>query len=217
MSVSIFPSAETQGSSIPGTVTEHRVPVSIVEDDENGRVLIRRILDQIQDFYCLDSYSSGAAALDEIPRSSAQIVLMDIRMPGMSGIECARRVKAVLPHLHIIMLTVLSDVTTFRRAVEAGCDAYLIKPFSTAQLLATLTCCRLHAARTGVIMRTDSQSELLDPREVAVADLVSQGFADKEIACRLRISEAIVEKLLKRVRRKLHTANRAAVAHRFHS
>ena len=215
MSVSIFPPPQTQASPSLVWATEHQVPVSIVDDDENDRLLIRRILDEMQDFYCLNSYSSGAAALAGIPRSTAQIVLMDIRMPGISGIECTRRLKALLAHLNIIMLTVLDDVTTIRLAVEAGCDAYLIKPFSTGQLLATLTCCRPDAARKGVNLSAVSAREVLNPREISVADLVSQGFADKEIACRLRVSEAVVEKLLKRVRRKLHAANRAEVAHRF--
>jgi len=188
-----------------------------VDDYENNCLLIKRILDDMRDFYCLNSYLSGDAALLGIPRSTAQIVLMDIRMPGMSGIECTRRLKALFPDLKIIMLTVLDDATNFRQSLEAGCDAYLIKPFSTAQLLATLICCRLHAANTGVNLSADSRCELLDPREIAVANLVSDGFADKEIACRLRVSEALVEKLLKRVRRKLHAANRAQVAHRFHS
>src|SRR5439155_21319717 len=135
----------------------------------------------MQDFYCLSSYSSGDAALVGIPRSTAKIVLMDIRMPGMSGIECTRRLKALLPHLNILMLTVLDDVTTFRLAVEAGCDAYLIKPFATTQLLATLTCCRPHATSTGVNCSADAQRELLDPRETALPDLGSHGFADQEI------------------------------------
>lgn len=80
------------------------------------------------------------------------------------------------------MLTVLSDVTTFRLEVEAGCDAYLIKPFSDAQLLETLTCCRLHASSTTVIVSADSLCQSLDPRETAVAEFVSQGLTDKEIA-----------------------------------
>ena len=217
MSIPNCPGPQTQSSSRLAGATEHQVPVSFVDDGENDRFLIKRILDEMRGFYCLNSYSSGDAALAGIPRSTAEIVLMDIRMPGISGIECTRRLKALLPHLNIVMLTVLDDLTTFRLAVEAGCDAYLIKPFSTAQLLATLTCCRLHAAITGVNVSADAQRELLDPREIAVADLVSQGFEDKEIACQLRVSEAVVEKLLKRVRRKLHAANRAQVAHRFHS
>ncbi len=217
MSIPICPAHRTQSSSRLVKAPEHQVPVSLVDDGENERLLIQRILDEMQDFYCLNSYSSGDAALAGIPRSTVEIVLMDIRMPAMSGIECTRRLKALLPRLNIIMLTVLGDVTTLRLAVEAGCDAYLIKPFSTGQLLATLTCCRLHPASTGANVSADSQRELLDPRETAVADLVSDGLADKEIACRLRVSEAVVEKLLKRVRRKLHAANRAQVAHRFHS
>jgi DNA-binding NarL/FixJ family response regulator len=217
MSVSIFPPWQTQVSARLVGAAEHQVPVSIVDDGENDRLLIKRILDGMRDFHCLNSYSSGDAALVGIPRCPAEIVLMDIRMPGMSGIECTRRLKALLPHLKIIMLTVLDEVATFHRAVEAGCDAYLIKPFSTAQMLASLICCRLPAAGTGVNVSADARREALDPREIAVANLVSRGLTDKQIADQLRVSKAVVEKLLKRVRRKLHAANRAQVAHRFHS
>src|SRR6266496_2301042 len=123
MSVSIFPAPRAQASSrLVGS--SHKVPVSIVEDCENERLLIKRVLDEMQNFCFLDSFSSGDAALARIPRSTAEIVLMDIRMPCMSGIECTRRLKALLPRLNIIMLTVLDDVTNFRLAVEAGCDAY---------------------------------------------------------------------------------------------
>jgi len=128
MSVSIFPPPQTQGSSGLVGATEHQVAVSFVDDGENDRFLIKRTLDQMQGFYCLNFYSSGEAAMVGIPRSTAQIVLVDIRMPGMSGIECTRRLKALLPRLNVIILTVVDDVTTFRLAVEAGCDAYLIKP-----------------------------------------------------------------------------------------
>jgi CheY-like chemotaxis protein len=86
-----------------------RVGVAIVDDDENIHVLIKDILDRSQGFQWVGSYSSGEAALAGIPQSGPQVVLMDIRMPGMSGNECARRLKALFPRLIVVMITGLND------------------------------------------------------------------------------------------------------------
>jgi CheY-like chemotaxis protein len=73
----------------------HALPVAVVDDDLSDQLLLQRILDQIRGFVCVGCFSSGEAALEGIPRSGAKLVLMDLRFPGMSGLECARRLKLV--------------------------------------------------------------------------------------------------------------------------
>src|SRR5947208_13768113 len=92
-----------KGASKPLAVPLGKVAVAIVEDDERFRLLLQEFLDQSRKFNCVGSYSSGEEALIGIPQSGAEVVLMDIRMPGMSGIECTRQLKALLPRLIIVM------------------------------------------------------------------------------------------------------------------
>jgi len=87
------------------------IPVAIVDDDENDRLLMRRILHRTTQFQCVGSYSSGRDALAGIPSLNCAVVLMDIRMPGMSGLECTRRLKAMLPGLAVVIVTMLDGVT----------------------------------------------------------------------------------------------------------
>lgn len=96
-----LPPGKSQRSTTaqPLSVPLGRAGVAIVDDDENLHVLVKAILNQTQEFCWVSSNASGEAALTGIPQSGASIVVMDIRMPGMSGIECARRLKALLPQL----------------------------------------------------------------------------------------------------------------------
>src|SRR5437660_4187553 len=130
-----------KGTSKPLAVPLGRVGVAIVDDDDTLRLFVRDILDQAREFHCVGSYSNGEAALIGIPQSGAQVVFMDIRMPGMSGIECTRRLKALLPHLIIVMVTEFDDPRTMHLARQCGADQFLPKPFTAAQILATLSFC----------------------------------------------------------------------------
>jgi len=115
-----------------------RIPVSIVEVDENDRRVMGRMLEQSQEFATAGVYGSASEALEEIPKVHSEVVLMDIRLPGMSGIECAKRLKAAYPDLVVIFVAGLCDVLTMTEALEAGGDSYLAKPLSITQFLATL-------------------------------------------------------------------------------
>src|SRR5439155_1364934 len=118
-----------------------KVAVAIVEDDERFRLLLQEILDQSRKFHCLGSYSSGEEALARIPQSGAQVVVMDVKLPGMSGIECTRRLKALLPRLIIVMITGFDDPRTIDLARECGADGFLAKPFTPGRFLDTLSFC----------------------------------------------------------------------------
>ena len=123
-----------KSTSKPTALPLGKIGVAIVDDDENFQVFLRDIIDHTRQFRCVGSYTSGEAALIGIPHSGAQIVLMDIKMPGMSGIECARRLKALLPHLIIVMITGLDDPRqlTWRGRAARGdsCRSRLRPPIS---------------------------------------------------------------------------------------
>lgn len=166
------------------------------------------------------SHASAHAALKAIAISPPDIVLMDIRMPGMSGIEGTRRLKAVLPNLIIVMVTGLNDSQSIGQALDAGGDDYLIKPFSASQLLVTLTVCclrrRLKPSRAKQEGISSTEAWPLSARQRAIADLVSTGRRNKEIAAEMHVTVAAVESQLKKVFIKVHASNRAEMVHRLH-
>jgi len=108
------------------------IKISIVDDDENDLLLMARAVDQSPDLESAGSYRSGLEALKRIPSSTCEVVLMDVRMPGMSGIEITKRLKHIRPALFIFLISGFDDPHTAAQARKAGADAYLTKPFSLA-------------------------------------------------------------------------------------
>jgi DNA-binding NarL/FixJ family response regulator len=217
-------------SGIPLSCLARRIQVAIVDDDETDRSLTRKALIQTPGVEFVKAYGSGEEALKGIPGSGADVVLMDIRMPGMDGTECTRQLKRRMPRLRIIMTTGLLDTQWMIESRRAGADGYLTKPVSPAQVLAWITWTYSSGSRAYAWAEpppadqssgsAGNSSNLmpLNSRENAVADLVSQGYRDKEIAHQLGLSVCVVENLVKNIRRKLNASNRAQVASlfRFH-
>src|SRR5881396_3768623 len=114
------------------------ITVAIVDGDTETRFFLQRILEQSGGYRCVGSYPSSEEALREIPGAHPGIVLMDVRMPGISGIECMRRLKGRLPGLIVVLVSDLTDLETMSAALAAGGDGYLTKPIAVAQCLATV-------------------------------------------------------------------------------
>jgi len=196
-----------------------RVGVAIVDDEEDLHVLVRDILDQTREFHWVGSYSNAEAALTGIPQSGAQVVLIDIKMPGMSGIECARRLKALLPHLVIVMVTGFADPRTINLARANGADEFLAKPFSSGQCLAALLFC-LQRAKSKVAEPPPSSpngkrprhrgfgGRSLTARENNLMENMAEGRPYKEIAARTGVSESAVHHMVTRIFRKLGATNK---------
>lgn len=199
-----------------------KVGVAIVDDEENFRVFLGDILDQTREFQCVGSYSSGEEALTAIPQSGAQILLMDIKMPGMSGFECARRLKALLPHLVILMVTGLDDRRTIDRAKVCGAEDFLLKPLSVGQFLATLNFWRPDPKAGSLSGKDASSPSVKGPDGLNVPHLSSQenellkylagGFFYKEIADKMRVTEYIVRNLAHQLYIKIGVSNRTEAA-----
>ncbi|RYD73943.1 MAG: response regulator transcription factor, partial [Verrucomicrobiaceae bacterium] len=112
--------------------------VIIVEDDRALREELVRILNAASDIQCLNALSSGEDALDRIPRRPPDVVLMDIRLPGISGIECVATLKKALPNLRILMFTVYEDSERIFRALRAGASGYLLKSAHPEEIYAAI-------------------------------------------------------------------------------
>src|SRR5437762_2597596 len=111
------------------------ITVSIVEDNDQLRGTLARVVGGAEGFRCLSQYSNAEAALESLPRDRPDVVLMDINLPGMNGVECVRRLKPLAPEIQVVMLTVYEDTENIFNALAAGASGYLLKRTSRAELL----------------------------------------------------------------------------------
>jgi DNA-binding NarL/FixJ family response regulator len=196
------------------------IRVSIVEDDSRIRESLLGILEGVPGFHCLKTYCTGEEALEGIPQQKPDIVLMDIKLPKMSGIECVARLKEKVPGLPIVMLTVFEDSDKVFKALEAGACGYLVKRMPPQDLLEALRQVQSGGApMTGRVARMVVQSfqrmgtskketENLTPRELEILELLAKGDLCKEIADKLGLSLRTVHTHLKNIYEKLHVRSR---------
>src|ERR1044072_1213279 len=114
------------------------IKVSIVEDNEQLRSTLGRVLARAEGFELLTSYGTAEATLEELPQKKPDVVLMDINLPGMNGVECVRRLKQSAPAIQVMMLTVYEDTENIFNALAAGASGYMLKRTSTAELLESI-------------------------------------------------------------------------------
>jgi len=192
------------------------VPVAIVQVDEDQQLCIKNILGHSRQFACAGCFSSGESALAGIPQSGAQIVLMDVKLPGMSGIECTRRLKALLPHLIIVMVGGLDDPRTISMAGQCGVDEFLVKPFSPEQLVATMSLSLMQSQSEITQQQPSGRGASrhglpgwsLTARQNRLMEYMAKGLPYKEIAARTGVSEAAVHGMRRRVFRTYGATNK---------
>lgn len=196
------------------------ITVSIVEDNTGLREGLVRLLQQTGEFRCLASYPSGEAALREIPAAAPNVVLMDINLPGMDGVECVRKLHLLNPKIRIVMLTVYEQPDHIFNALTAGAIGYLLKQKPSADLLNAIRDAHQGGApMSSQIARkvvhyfqsrtASTEADALSTREVEVLDLLAKGHLIKEIADRLDISFGTVRTYIRRIYEKLHVHSRA--------
>src|ERR1035437_2478829 len=202
----------TTGADRPQTP----VTVAVVEDSPTVRRNLNRWLDRTPGFKCVCTCANGVEALRVIPERQPQVVLMDIQMPKMSGVERTAQLKQLLPAAQIIVLTVYEDTETIFNALRAGACGYLLKRSSHQEILnAIREILQGGAPMTSAIARklvTAFQEPVppADPgtavstREREILDLLAQGLANKEIGAKLNLSPFTVKNHLARVFEKLH-------------
>lgn len=196
------------------------ISVSVVEDDAPARKMMVSWINKSEGFRCASHHESGERALKEIPNIKPDVVLMDINLPGMNGMECVSRLKPLLPETQFVMLTVYEDSDHIFRALQAGATGYLLKETPRAELFAALRdVFRGGSPMTSNIARkvvrsfqlppADPAIEDLSTREREVLDLLARGYLYKEIADALQISVPTVNTYIRRIYEKLHVRSRA--------
>ena len=203
------------------------ITVSIVEDNDQLRGTLVRVISRADGVQCLGQYANAEAALEAIPKERPGVVLMDINLPGMNGVECVRRLKQVAPEIQFIMLTVYEDTENIFNALAAGASGYLLKRTPSAELLAAIRDVQKGGSpMTAHIARKVVQSfqkagasaqatENLSQREQEVLDCLSQGFLYKEIADKLGISYETVHTYIRRIYEKLQVRTRTEAVAKF--
>jgi len=202
------------------------ITVCIVEDEVGFRNGLTRLLARTPDFRCLGSYASAEAALQAIPEVNPNVVLMDLNLPGMNGVECVRKLKPQLTSSQIMMLTVYEDPDQIYNALSAGATGYLLKQTPPAELLDAIR--DVHgggAPMSSQIARKVVQSfqgvpaaenaDGLSAREREVLDYLAQGYLIKEIGEKLGIGFDTVRTYIRRIYEKLHVHSRAQAVAKF--
>ena len=111
------------------------ITVSIVEDNDQLRGTLARVIGRAEGFKCVSHYPNAEAALAGLPKDNPEVVLMDINLPGMNGVECVRQLKQIAPNIQAVMLTVYEDTDNIFNALAAGASGYLLKRSKSAELL----------------------------------------------------------------------------------
>ncbi len=196
------------------------ISIAIVEDDRAVRASLAGILHRAADCRCVGDYGSAEEALRILPPLRPDVILMDINLPDMSGVECVRQLSQRSPAARILMLTVREDPDSIFNSLAAGASGYLLKPIRAAELVAAVKDVYGGGApMTSNIARKVVQSfkragssraetENLSPREQGVLDALAKGYSYKETADLLGISYSTVHTHIERIYQKLHVQSR---------
>jgi DNA-binding NarL/FixJ family response regulator len=207
------------------------INVSIVEDDAMLRATLERYLATQPGFRCVSTYPNAEAALAGIPNVNPDVVLMDINLPGLNGIDCVARLRQQMPALKIIMLTVFEESEQVFKALSAGAFGYLVKSSRPAKILEAIREVRAGGSpMSGNIARkvvqsfqaqaaaqaaTRAETDTLSARELEVLQALSKGHPYKQIAADLGISLGTVRTYIQRTYEKLHVHSHAEAVMKF--
>ena len=210
------------------------IPISIVEDNDKLRGTLAKVIGRAEGFRFVSDYSNAEDALADLPKVKPEVVLMDINLPGMNGVECVRKLKALLPQVQVMMLTVYEDTESIFNALAAGANGYLLKRTPTKELIDAIR--EVHrggSPMTTNIARLVVQSfqkpvpapatggapggdlAELSEREQQVLDLLAQGLIYKEIADKLNIGYETVHTYIRRIYEKLQVRTRTEAVAKF--
>jgi DNA-binding NarL/FixJ family response regulator len=209
------------------TTATSTIRVAIVEDTAAMREGLAAILGGSPGFACVCACASAEEALRQLPPLQPEVVLMDINLPGQSGVECVPQLKARLPEAQIVMLTIETDSRRVFESLAAGATGYLVKNVPPAGILAAIEEVRRGGSpmssqiarmlvqtfhRQGPASRAE---ENLTNREQEILRLIAKGYRTKEVAEALAISTLTVETHLRNIYDKLHVRSRAGAVARF--
>ncbi len=198
------------------------IAVAIVEDDVPAREILAGWIRNADGFRCAGEFDDAESALAKLPHEKPSVVLFDINLPGMNGIECVRKLKPRLPDTQFVMITVYEDANHVFNALSAGASGYLLKQTRRNELIDALK--DVHAGGSPMSSQiarkvvqnfyrnethTDGETVELSPREREVLELLARGYLYKEIAEMLKIGVQTVNTYIRRIYEKLHVRSRA--------
>jgi DNA-binding NarL/FixJ family response regulator len=202
--------------------------VAIIEDNPTVGANLRRIVEATPGCKCVGVWQSGEEALVKVPAFRPQVLLMDIHLPGMTGIEATARLKATQPELLVIMVTVYRDHDKIFDALKAGACGYLLKRSTPAEIRSAIAEVRAGGAPMSAeiarrvveafhrpMQPAGSEDAQLSKRETEILEHLTKGLANKEIADRLGLSIETIRAHLKRIYEKLHVHSRTEAAMKF--
>ncbi len=207
--------------------TKKNITVSIVDDEADLRKHIAGYLDAAGNIRCISAYASAEEALAHLPQDKPDVILMDINLGEMDGIECVRRLTAQIPAAQVLMLTVFEDTEKIFDALAAGASGYLLKRLSPKKLVEAIEDVYVGGAPMSAPIarkvvksfkatapRGDESADL-SPREHSVLDGLAEGLAYKQIADQLGVSIHTVRNYIRRIYEKLHVRTRTEAVAKF--
>jgi DNA-binding NarL/FixJ family response regulator len=197
-----------------------KIKVAIVEDEADIREALHVFIHGSSGFSCEFVYANGEEALEKLPLIDVDVVIMDINLPGIDGINCMIALKKIVPHIQFMMCTVFDDDENIFKALESGAKGYILKRTSPAQILEAIK--ELHSGGSPMSSeiarkvveslnrknKYSLQSEILTSREKEILEFLSKGFLYKEIAEKLFISKETVKKHIHNIYGKLQVQTR---------
>jgi DNA-binding NarL/FixJ family response regulator len=203
------------------------ISISIVEDVQDTRNGLRELLNGATGLACLSTYANAEDALTGVPAEKPDVVLVDINLPGMNGIECVAKLKVQLPQLRALMMTTYEDRDLIFNSLRAGASGYLLKNVTHGELIQAIE--QVHAggapmsmqiARKVVehfhqIAKPSSDVEKLTDREKEILGLLAEGYLYKEISDQLGISFHTVKTHIHVIYEKLHVQSRTQATAKF--
>jgi DNA-binding NarL/FixJ family response regulator len=196
------------------------ISVSVVDDEDSLCQSIALFVNGSPGFRCVSTFPSGEEALARLPAQWPDVILMDIHLTGMSGIECVRRLKAIRPEVQIVMLTVYEDPEQIFAALEAGATGYMLKRLTPKRLLQAIqdvheggspmshSIARKVLASFHEAGRAAAEVNRLSPREEMVLDCLAKGLTYEKTGSQLNISLDSVRTYVRRIYEKLHVHSR---------
>jgi DNA-binding NarL/FixJ family response regulator len=202
------------------------IKVAVVEDEERIREGLEALINGTDDLRCMGAYSNAEAALQQLPRDWPDVVLMDINLPKMSGIECVRQLKELRPTLQILMLTICADDDQIFDALKKGASGYLIKKTPSARILEAIVeahdggspMSSMIARKVVQYLQKDQATpkpESLSNREYEILSHLAKGYQYKEIADALGLSVRTVSTHITHIYGKLHVHSRTEAVVKF--
>ena len=205
------------------------IEIAIIEDQKEYGNTLQSIINETTDLRCKNIYLNGEMAVEDIPKRNFDIVLVDIGLPGISGIECIKQLKAKIPNIQFMIITISEDDEKVFAALEAGAASYLLKGTMLSKIVENIKelynggspmSAQIARKLVRFIQRSNKIGKnpfekLLTKREKEVIHLLSEGLMYKQIAGKLYISLETVKSHCHNIYEKLHVSNKTSALRKY--